>query len=124
MGVVVTVSRTQLIFLAIAVIGILVIGFAAGRGCAPSPVVIPATIVQGIDAGPGEARIDQQLDAAVQMQEAQMQQIEHKFDQDIATFDDQQRQQYQQLRGSSLEDAAAFLSQWSRDHRDAGPPSK
>jgi len=81
----------------------------------------PDPIIEGIDAGPGEQQIAAREDAAVQAQEAQMQAIELKFNDDMAQFDEQQRAHYQQLRDSSLEDAASFLSEWARAHRDAGP---
>jgi len=116
----VTFTRTQLILGALALVGVIAIVFFTGRGCSRGTPVGPDPIIQGIDAGPGEQQIAAQEDAAVQAQEAHMQEIEHKFDSDMAQFDEQQRAQYQQLRDSSLEDAASFLSEWARTHRDAG----
>lgn len=116
-----TITRTQLMLAIIALVGVVALVFMAGRGCSPYVTPVgPEPIIQGIDAGPGEQQIAARLDASVQEQEARMHEIEHKFDTDMAQFDDQQRAQYQQLRDSSLEDAAAFLSQWARSHRDAG----
>lgn len=119
-----TITRTQAIPLGIAAVLILIVGIAAGRGCAPSP---PATTapVTGIDAGPGEQVIDQQLDASLRIGEEQMQSIEHKFDSDLAAFDEQQRAEYDRLRGGDDLDAAAqMLSQWNHERRarkeDAG----
>lgn len=116
-----TITRTQLVLGIIALVSIVALVFMAGRGCSPHPSPVgPTPIIEGIDAGPGEQQIAARLDASIQEQEARMQEIEHKFDDDMAQFDDQQRAQYQQLRDSSLEDAASFLSQWARAHRDAG----
>lgn len=119
-----TITRTQAILFGIAAVLILVIGIVAGRGCAPRPEPTTAPVT-GIDAGPGEQAIDQRLDAAVQLDEARMQQVEHKFDSDLAAFDDTQRAEYDRLRGGdSLDEAAEYLSQWNRERRsrkeDAG----
>ena len=115
-----TFTRTQLILGALALVGVVEIVFFTGRGCSSHPIAGTDLIIEGIDAGPGEQQIAAREDADVQAQEAQMQAIEQKFDGDMAQFDDHQRAQYQQLRDSSLEDAAAFLSEWARAHRDAG----
>lgn len=119
-----TITRTQAILLGIAAMLILIVGIAAGRSCVPRPE--PTTVpVTGIDAGPGEQAIDQQLDAALQMDEARMREVEHKFDSDMAAFDAQQREEYDRLRGGDDLDAAAqMLSQWNHERRsrkeDAG----
>lgn len=117
-----TVSRTQLILLAIAAVGVLVIGIMAGRGCSHGTPVGPDLIIQGIDAGPGETEIAARLDAAVQADQARMDAIEDKFDDDIAAFDAQQRADYERLRGGDdLEAAARYLSEWNHSRsRDAG----
>lgn len=79
----------------------------------------PAVIIAGsIDAGPGESIIEARLDGAVQAGRARIEQIEEKFEADIAAFDAHQRDEYERLRGGDdLEAAAEFLSQWSRSRR-------
>jgi len=116
-----TISRTQLILFAVLVVAVLVVGVVLGRGCAgPAPAPAPLD-PGGIDAGPGEAVIAGTLDGAVQAGQVQIAQIEDKFGDDMAAFDEQQRAQYAQLRGSSVEDAARYLSEWSLRRRgDAG----
>lgn len=116
-----TITRTQLILGALALVGVLVIGFMGGRGCGHGTPVGPDP-VQGIDAGPGETEIAARLDAAVQADQARMDAIENKFDDDIAAFDAQQRADYERLRGGDdLEAAARYLSEWNHSRsRDAG----
>lgn len=119
-----TVSRTQAILLGVLVVAVLVIGVVLGRGCwhPPAPTT---TVVTGIDAGPGEEVIAGTLDGAVQAGQVHIEQIERKFDDDMAAFDEQQRAEYDRLRGGDDLDAAAqMLSDWNRQRRamakDAG----
>lgn len=117
-----TMSRTQLVLLVVALVGVLIVGFVAGRGCSQGTPVGPDPVIQGIDAGPGETEIAARLDAAVQADQARMDAIERKFDDDIAAFDAQQRAEYERLRGGDDLDAAArYLSEWNHSRsRDAG----
>jgi hypothetical protein len=122
----VTVSRTQAILLGVLALALLIIGGVLGRSCSHDPVAPPTTVVTGIDAGPGEEVIAGTLDGAVQAGQVHIEQIEHKFDSDIAAFDDTQRAEYARLRGGDdLDAAAAYLSDWNRQRRamkeDAGP---
>lgn len=113
-----TVSRNQAIILGVLALALLIIGGVLGRGCSHPPVIPPTTVVTGIDAGPGEEVIAGALDAAVQAGQVHIEQIEQKFDGDIAAFNEQQRQEYQALRGGGdLEATAAYLSEWSRTRR-------
>lgn len=112
-------QRVQLALLVVALLGVAIVAFVLGRGCSPHPTPVPEPV--GIDAGPGEAVIAVQLDASVQAGQAHIAQIERKFDDDMAAFDDQQRAEYARVRAGSLEDAAQYLSDWSRRRRmDAG----
>lgn len=107
-------STSQIVLLSVAgVLLLLVLVFASFRGCdGGEPVIL---ISQGIDAGPGEAEISARLDAEVQAGRARIEQIEEKFEDDMAAFDAQQRREYEQLRGGDdLEAAARFLSDWAR----------
>lgn len=117
-------TRTEVALLVTAAVILVVLGFAAGHGCRPPPPPPPSSTVTGIDAGPGERTIDDRLDGSVQYNEQLMQGIEHKFQDDIAAFDDQQRADYQRLRGQDLEAAARSLSDWNHQRRaDAGASS-
>jgi hypothetical protein len=114
----VTISRTQAILLGAAALLVLIVGIAVGSRCT-TPVVEHNLIVTGIDAGPGERLIEQRLDGAVQAQVALIGQIEEKFEEDMAAFDEDQRVRYERLREGSLEDAARYLSEWNRRRRSA-----
>lgn len=111
-------KRNQLILLAVVVVLIAAIAFAGGRSCAPPQ---PAPLDPGgIDAGPGEAEIAARLDGAVQQGQERLAQIEHKFEEDIAAFDDGQREDYERLRQLDQDEAAVWLSRWVRSHRRDG----
>lgn len=115
-------QRVQIALLVVALVGVAIMAFVLGRGCTPHPPT-PAP-PDGIDVGPGEAVIAAQLDASVQAGQAHIAQIEAKFDDDMAAFDAQQRAEYEHVRAGSLEDAAQYLSDWSRRRRvDAGSSS-
>ena len=119
-----TLTRNQLTLLGVLALALLIIGVVLGRGCwHPSPP--PSTVVTGIDAGPGEEVIAGTLDGAVQAGEVHITQIERKFDADMAAFDEQQRAEYDRLRGGDdLSAAAEYLSAWNHARRalkeDAG----
>ncbi len=116
-------NRDRLIVIA-SVAGVVLIALFLGlssRGCGctnePTPVVL------GIDAGPGEAEIEARLDAALVAGTARIEEIEEKFEEDMAAFDAAQREEYERLRGGEdLEAAAIFLSNWNRRRRDSAPP--
>lgn len=113
-----TLSRTQMILLGVAALLVAVVFFLAGRGCTP-PTFEP--IVLGIDAGPGEAEVNARLDAALVAGAARIEEIEVKFEEDMAAFDAAQRAEYERLRGGDdLEATARMLSEWARRRRDAG----
>jgi hypothetical protein len=117
----VTLTRTQLILVAVAAVLLLLVVFVAGRGCGPMLDGGGEPITTGIDAGPGEAVIAERLDAAVQAGEARMEAIEEKFADDLAAFDARQHAEYEALRGGDdLEAAAELLSSWSRTRRRDG----
>lgn len=112
-----TITRTRAILLGVLVVAVLVIGIGLGHGCPHEPPVT-TTVVTGIDAGPGDQAIDERLDGAVQMDEERMRQVEAKFDNDLRSFDTQQREEYERLRGGDDLDAAAqMLSDWNRIRR-------
>lgn len=115
-----TFSRNQLILFGVALALVLVtflVGGVRGCGCTNEP----EPIVMGIDAGPGEAEIEARLDAALVAGAARIEEIEEKFEEDMAAFDAHQREEYERLRGGEdLEAAAVYLSSWNRRRRDAG----
>lgn len=116
-----TISRTQLILLGISAAFIAFTFFVAGTHC--SPTVVPHTEdTSGIDAGPGEAEIEERLDASLRASEAHIDQIEDKFEEDMAAFDESQRAEYDRLRhGDDLEAAAEYLSNWNRRRHGMRP---
>lgn len=119
-----TVSRQRLALIAVAVVLLLAGVFVIGRGCAPAGGGT-VVVVGGIDAGPGEEIIAGRLDGSVQAGQVRIEDIEHKFDSDLAAFDAQQREEYERLRGGDdLEAAAEMLSAWNHERRarkeDAG----
>lgn len=114
-----TLTRTQLALMTTAAVLLLAVVFVMGRGCATDSsvlVILPA----GIDAGPGEEIIANRLDGAVQAGQLRIEQIEEKFDEDMAAFDAQQRADYERMREGTPEEAASYLSAWSQRRRDAG----
>lgn len=116
-----TVSRTQAILFGVAGLIVAVVFFLAGKQCSgPGPAVV---VVEGhgIDAGPGERAIEEQLDAALQAGVLRIDQVEDKFEEDIAAFDAEQRAEYERLRGGGDLDATArYLSEWNRRRRGGG----
>lgn len=118
-----TISRPQAILLGVALAIVAVVAFIGGRGCTPT-IVIDEPIVTGIDAGPGETEIGDRLDAALVAGAMHIEEIETKFEDDLAAFDAAQRAEYDRLRDSDLEATAIYLSRWSRSRRDAGPPPR
>lgn len=116
-----TVSRTQLILLGVAAALIAVTFFAAGSNCS-QPIVVQTEDPGGVDAGPGEAEIEERLDASIRQAEEHIAQIEDKFEEDMAAFDEGQRAEYDRLRhGDDLEAAADYLSNWNRRRHGMRP---
>lgn len=113
-----TISRTQAILLGVVALILLVVGGVIGSRCGGPQVISHPDIVTGIDAGPGEALIEQRLDGAIQAGRVRIEQIEEKFSEDLAAFDARQREEYARLRGGEdLEAAARMLSEWNRARR-------
>lgn len=114
-----TISRNQAILFGVAALLIAIVAFVGGRGFnCDACTQAPTPIVLGIDAGPGEAEINARLDGALVAGEARIEQIEEKFEEDMAAFDAAQREEYERLRGGDdLEAAARYLSDWNRRRR-------
>jgi hypothetical protein len=116
-----TISRTQAILFGVAALLIVIVAFLGGRGFGCEPPE-PPPVVLGIDAGPGESEIEARLDAALVAGAAHIEEIEEKFEEDMAAFDEHQREEYERLRGGDdLEEAARFLSEWNRRRHGAAP---
>lgn len=116
-----TLSRNGMIAAAVAIGLIVIAAFIGGRGCSGCERE-PDPIITGIDAGPGEALIEAELDAALVAGRIRIEEIEEKFEEDMAAFDENQREEYERLRGGDdLDEAARFLSAWNKRRRDAGP---
>ena len=118
-----TISRNQAILLGVAALIIAIVMFIGGRGFSGCGCTHdPRPIVLGIDAGPGEAEINARLDGAIQAGEARAAQIDLKFRDDVAAFDERQAEEYRALRGGDdLEATARYLSAWSTERRRAIP---
>lgn len=91
---------------------LVVLSFYAGKGCRGDgpPIVI------GIDAGPGEAEILDRLDAAAQETAIRLAAIEREHAEDIAAFNELQREKYDELRNNP-DEADAFLRDFNRSLR-------
>ncbi len=115
-----TITKFQAGAFAVAAVLLAATFFLAGRSCdSVEPVVVVEQ--RGIDAGPGEREIEARLDASIQAAQRRIEQIEDKFSDDIAAFDDEQRAEYDRLRGGGdLEATARHLSEWSRRRRRDG----
>jgi len=105
-------KEKRLYLLAFALAMVAFIAFVAGRGCAPTPTPDPSP--QGIDAGPGEIQIASDLDASIQQGNEQLAAIEHKFEGDIAAFDEAQQAEYDRIRDGGLEATTQYLLDWNR----------
>lgn len=116
-----TISRTQGILLGVAALLLAIAMFYGGTRCAGPTAVVDPGVVIGIDAGPGEDEISARLDAALVDGRARIEEIEEKFEDDMAAFDARQREEYERLRGGDDLDAAArYLSEWNRSRRSDG----
>lgn len=106
--------------LAAGLIGVLliaaVLGFYAGRGCAPEPVIEPV----GIDAGPGLREIDDELDASIQRAEARLDAIEREHEAEIARFEGQQAAKLEEMRRQGPEALERWFEGLARTLIDGG----
>jgi len=75
----------------------------------------------GIDAGTGEAEIAARLDGALQAGEAELRRIDEEHAADIASFEDRQREKYEEVREQGPEALADWFSDFNRRLRDGGP---
>lgn len=107
-------------FVAAVALGLLVVvvAYFAGRGCGPSPQPVENL---GIDAGPGEALIAARLDGAVRRAEEELARIEREHADDLAAFDESQREKYDALRTEGPDAVSEYLAAFNRRLRDAGP---
>lgn len=114
------ISKAQAALFGAVGIIVAIVFFVAGTQCStPVPVVVVEE--RGIDAGPGERAIEGRLDASLQATTLRIEQIEEKFEGDIAAFDADQRAEYERVRGGGdLEATARMLSEWNRRRRDGG----
>lgn len=105
-------ERNAAILLGVILTLVGIIAFVAGRSCAPPG---PAPLQpEGIDAGPGERAIADRLDASLREAEERLTRIEEKFEEDIAAFDRQQRQEYDRLlEDGDVDEVAEFLRDWN-----------
>ena len=88
--------------------------FIAGTRCGYQPggvTVDPG----GVDAGPGEQQIADQLDAAIQRETAEIERLEREYQEDIDAFDRAQREKYEQLQEQDLDDMVRYLQRWHEE---------
>jgi len=106
-------------FIAAVSLGLLVVVLAyfIGKGCSPSPQPVDDL---GIDAGPGEAEIAARLDGATQHAAEELARIEREHADELAAFDESQREKYETLREEGPEAVSDFLAAFNRRFRDGG----
>jgi hypothetical protein len=46
--------------------------------------------------------------------------VETQYQVNTAQFDEQQRQEYEHVKGQGLDAVAAYLNEWNRQRRDSG----
>jgi hypothetical protein len=97
----------------------IVVAFYIGRGCEQAPQPVDDL---GIDAGPGEAAILADLDAALRHAEVELARIEREHAADIAAFEAGQEAKYEEIRSHGPEVVAAWFTDFNRRLRDAGLP--
>jgi hypothetical protein len=102
---------------------LLVLAFAAGKGCG-SCNGCGCTRVQphpsGIDAGPGEAIITQNLADAETQARVEIAKINAAHDQEIAAFTVAQETEYRNVEARGPEALSAWFSDFNHSLRDAG----
>lgn len=102
-----------------------VAAFAVGKGCGScngcSGCSDPPLPPVGIDAGPGERIIDQQLADAEARAQAEIAKINAAHDREIAAFTAQQDAQYHEVEAQGPEALSDWFSDFNRSLRDAGP---
>lgn len=91
---------------------LLAAAFGLGRCSAPEPPT--PVVVDGVDAGPGEAEIAARLDAAVQAEEARLEELERKYAEEIRDFSAADRREYEETRARGRDALAAWLKERSR----------
>ncbi len=103
----------------VAVVCLLVLGALLGRSCSHTPAIVSPV---GIDAGPGVAVIQAQLDASIQADEAAIHELEERNARSMQRFDDDQAAEYAQVRSQGRQAVAAWLSDFNTQLKtDAGP---
>lgn len=92
-------------------------GFLAGKSCGPT-VVVPEPV--GIDAGPGDDEIARRRDEALRAEQEKIRQLEKAHADDMARFDSEQRQEYEQVKKQGRAAVARWLTGFNRTLRDGG----
>jgi hypothetical protein len=104
----------------VAVVCLLVLGALLGRACSHGPAVVIEPV--GIDAGPGDRVIAQELDAAIQVDEEAIHQLEERNARALEQFNEQQAAEYADVRRQGRHAVAAWLSDFNTQLKtDAGP---
>lgn len=105
------------------VVTIFVGGWQCARYCGPEPKPPVVIVTDGIDAGPGNARIDHQLDAAVQSADAALVVIDERYRDADVMFLDGQVQTSAWIADASQEEVAEWFRAWlAARRRDAAAP--
>jgi len=103
----------------VAAIGLLVLGGLLGHSCNRTPSVVEPI---GIDAGPGVAVIQSELDASIQVDEAAILELEERNARTMQRFDEEQQADYERVRRQGRHAVAAWLSDFNTQLKtDAGP---
>lgn len=107
-------TKTRWILLGIAAAILICVAFCAGTYCGDSIVEEPR---RGIDAGPGERKVDEQVDAATQRAEEEIEEIEEEHKDAIESFNGKQRAEYEQVKSQGPDEVADWLTKFNRDLR-------
>lgn len=108
--------HTLNLMIGIAVVSVLLGATVAGlfmRSCSVGPTLPQEPV--GIDAGPGEALISERLDAAVQADEEQIQQLEDRNARSIAQMTEEQQAEYASVRRGGRHAVARWLSDYNTE---------
>lgn len=112
------ISRFWIGVVVLAVVSFLGIGFAVGRGCAPSPVT-PQPV--GVDAGPGDEAISDRLTADQHRENLRIMALESEYRREMEQFDSAHKREYYEVRAQGRAATAAWLNDFARElKRDAG----